>query len=226
MHAIRAFSWKRLSSIGWDGLATFALSMVVITATGGLTFLVCWTIVIKFSRLPAANTPQADVILVMGARLDRGKATREFRARLDEAARLTAPLPVIVLGGMATRGGPTESAAGQIWLVRRGLDEDRVILEETSRNTLENLVQARELMRHHDFRRPLLVTSRYHLARSSILASGLGISHGLSPTDYPAMHHPAALSRSLIEALIINWYYVGRALARMTGHRGLLARIS
>ena len=78
MHAIRAFSWKRLSSIGWDGLATFALSMVVITATGGLTFLVCWTIVIKFARMPAATMPQADVILVMGARLDRGKATRDI----------------------------------------------------------------------------------------------------------------------------------------------------
>jgi len=226
MHIIRALSWKRLSSMGWDGFSTLVLSMAVVTMSGGLTFLICWTIVLKFSRLPAAQTAEADVILVMGARLNSGRTTREFRARLGEAAGHGTLCPVIVLGGMATGDGPTEAAAGQRWLVAHGLDEKRIFVEESSRNSLENLIHARSLMRRHNFRRPLLVTSRHHLARCSILASGLGISHVLSPVDYPPMWHPDALARSLLEALMINWYYVNRTLARVMGHSGMLARIS
>lgn len=226
MHNIRALSWKRLSSMGWDGLSTLLLTVAIVTMSGGLTFLFCWTIVLKFSRFPAANEAEADVILVMGLRLNRGEITREFEARLGEAARHATACPVIILGGMATGDGPTEAAAGQRWLVARGLDAKSVFLEESSRNSLENLAQARRLMRNRNFRRPLLITSRYHLARSSILATGLGISHVLSAPDYPSMRQPAALTRSLFEALMVNWYYVGRAVARLTGNPAMLARIS
>jgi len=225
MHNIRALSWKRLSSMGWGGFYTLILSMIVVTMSGGLTFLICWTIVLKFSRLPATETAEADVILVMGARLNRGELTREFEARLGEAAKHGTVRQVMVLGGMATREGPTEAAAGQRWLTGRGFDEKNILVESSSRNSLENLTHARVLMRRYKFQRPLLVTSRYHLARSSILAKGLGISHNLSPAAYPTMLHPAALTRSLFEALMINWYYVGWAAARVTGHSGLLARI-
>lgn len=226
MHIIRALSWKRLSSVGWDGFFTFVLSIVVVTMSGGLTFLICWTIVLKFSRLPAARTAEADVILVMGARLNRGKMTRDFQERLGKAAKYGSMRPVIVLGGMAVDDGPTEAAAGRSWLVDRGIDEKNIYLEESSRNSLENLSQARRLMRRHNFRQPLLITSRYHLARSSILANGLGISCTLLPADYPTLRRPAALIHSLFEALMINWYYVGRALARVTRHSGMLTRIN
>ncbi len=112
--------------MGWDGFSTLILSIAVVTMSGGLTFLICWTMVLKFSRLPAAQAEEADVILVMGARLNSGKMTREFQARLDEAARHVSTRPVIVLGGMATGDGPTEAAAGKSWLVARGLDEKKV----------------------------------------------------------------------------------------------------
>ena len=212
--------------MGWDGLSTLVLSIAVVTMSCGLTFLICWTIVIKFARLPAAKTDEADVILVMGSRLNSGKITHEFQSRLAEAARHSGGRPVIVLGGMATADGPTEAAAGHGWLVDRGLDGGNILKEEFSRNSLENLTYARDLIGLHNYRRPLLITSRYHLARCSILASGLGIPHNLSPADFPSMRHPAALMRTLFEALMINWYYVGRALARITRNSGMLARIS
>lgn len=212
--------------MGWDGFATLLLCMAVVTASGGLTFLACWTVVIKFARLPATKTSAADVILVMGGRLNSGEVTPEFQARLDEAVRLAVVCPIIVLGGVASNGGPTEAGAGRSWLIARGFDETRIILEETSRNTLENLAHARGLMRRLDFRHPLLVSSRYHLARTSILAKGLGVTHDLAPADYPTMWYPSSLGSSLFEALMINWYYVSRAFAKVTGHETLLARMS
>lgn len=213
--------------MGWDGLATLLFSLATVTATGGLTFVICWTIVLWFARLPStAAAPRADVILVLGSRLNRNGATREFTTRLELAARLAASRPVAILGGMAIKSGLTEAAAGRSWLLQRGFDQKRIILDDKSRNTLENLVNARALMGQHAFRRPILVTSRYHLARTSILAKGLGIAHDLCPTGYPGIWHPTALFRSFFEALMLNWYYAGRVLAKLTRHKGMLARIS
>jgi uncharacterized SAM-binding protein YcdF (DUF218 family) len=226
MHTIRALSWERLSSIGWDGFATLLCSMAMITVSGGMALLVCWIIVVRFSRIHSARAQDTDVVLILGSRLNKGRITPDFEARLAAAERLAGHRPVIVLGGMARKGSRSEAAAGRSWLVERAFDRDRIIVEEVSRNTLENLFHARRLIREHGFRRPLLITSRYHLARASILARGLGIAHEMTATDYPTMWHPAALARSFCESLFLNWYYVGRAVARLIRNQSMLARIS
>lgn len=46
---------------------------------------------------------------------------------------------------------------------------EKVILEKASRNTLENAIFGRDLIVQHDIRSIILITSRYHLKRSSIL---------------------------------------------------------
>lgn len=46
---------------------------------------------------------------------------------------------------------------------------DRVILEKTSRNTLENAIYARDILAAYNVRSVLLITSRYHLKRAAIL---------------------------------------------------------
>ena len=46
---------------------------------------------------------------------------------------------------------------------------EKVILEKASRNTLENAIFGRDLIVSHDIHSIILITSRYHLKRSSIL---------------------------------------------------------
>jgi len=46
---------------------------------------------------------------------------------------------------------------------------EKVILEKASRNTLENAIFGRDLLVRHDIGSIILITSRYHLKRSSIL---------------------------------------------------------
>jgi len=46
---------------------------------------------------------------------------------------------------------------------------ENIILEKSSRNTLENAIFGRDLIVQHDIRSIILITSRYHLKRSSIL---------------------------------------------------------
>ena len=212
--------------MGWDGFATLLASLLFLLFTGGISFLVCWAIVMKYARQSAGAHQAADVILVLGARLNRGEITPDFQARLAAAANKAERYPVIILGGMPSRCGRTEAGSGYDWLVGEGIAPDRVMKEEKSRNTLENLLQARDLMRGYGFHHALLVTSRYHLARAAIIGRGLNLSLDLFPAEHPSMWHPAAFSRSLFEAMMINWYFVGQAVARSTGHKAILARIN
>ncbi|MSN26730.1 MAG: YdcF family protein [Geobacter sp.] len=46
---------------------------------------------------------------------------------------------------------------------------DKVILESASRNTLENAIYGRDVLLKNNIKSILLITSRYHLKRSSIL---------------------------------------------------------
>lgn len=46
---------------------------------------------------------------------------------------------------------------------------EKVVLEKASRNTLENAIFGRDLIASHGIRSIILITSRYHLKRSSIL---------------------------------------------------------
>ncbi|MEI6209157.1 MAG: YdcF family protein [Desulfuromonadales bacterium] len=46
---------------------------------------------------------------------------------------------------------------------------EKVILEKASRNTLENAIFGRDIIVRHNIRSIILITSRYHLKRSSIL---------------------------------------------------------
>ena len=223
---MRMISWKRISSMGWYGLATFLLSIATITASGGITLLVRWTIVFKFARRRSSPAGGTEVVLVLGAMLQRGRITGDFKARLKRAMQFPEDSTLIVLGGVTDSSMLSEAAAGRDWLVRQGACEARIVLEDESRNTLENLVYAREILRVRGVERPVIVTSRYHAARSSILAAGLGMAHDLCPAERPSFLHPAAFARSFFEALMINWYYVAKLWATVTRHTGMLSRIS
>jgi hypothetical protein len=71
---------------------------------------------------------------------------------------------------------------------------------------------------------PVLVTSRFHLACSSLLAAGD------RPSTLRAKGRPLAalrhLPHMLHEALLIHWYVTGRSFARLTRNRLITARLT
>jgi len=57
-----------------------------------------------------------------------------------------------------------------LYLSRRGdPTSERVLLEKTSRNTMENAIYGRDIIMGKNVRSILLITSRYHMKRASIL---------------------------------------------------------
>lgn len=61
------------------------------------------------------------------------------------------------------------------WFVERGVDPAHIHVEDRSRDTSENLKNAREIMRKNGWESAVIVTSDYHLQRALWIARDLEI---------------------------------------------------
>ncbi len=213
--------------VGREGLATLALSLAAMAASGGLSLLAVLAHVARQGWRAPAIASGGGRILVLGRRLPRhGRPEAEFRARLARAAALHAAgagTEIILLGGAPTRGRPAEAAVGRAWLIARGIPERAIHIEDRSRHTLENLRCYRAAFPAASGP-VLLVTSRSHIARSRRMAAGLGLACRIcaAETRRRAALHPLRLLR---EAFLVHWYVVGKKFAELSGNTRMQARI-
>ncbi|MCR5295484.1 MAG: YdcF family protein [Lachnospiraceae bacterium] len=120
-----------------------------------------------------------DYIIVLGAQVREGGPSAILKYRLDEAAAYLSENEntlCILSGG---RGGnePFPEAEGMYaYLVSCGIDEGRLIKEDRSRNTTENIANSRELMRE-GYQNVGIVTNNFHAARALLLAKAAGLTN-------------------------------------------------
>ena len=211
--------------LGHDGMITLAAALAVAVLTCGLAPLAAAIAVLRTARRAGTTPVRAPgCILVLGHRLVDGGLSPAFAARLTRALSLAAAYPaarVMVLGGRASAGLPSEAEVGRAWLVAHGLDTARIGIETRSRHTLENLHNHRAAA--DSFGPEALVTSRLHLHRALLMARGLGLT-----LDPVAAEERTRLIRPrlLVEGFLVHWYLTGRALARLLRRWPWLARIA
>ncbi len=218
--------WQKL---GPGGMASFLLTFLV----GGLGFGVPWALCVRRVLQRRGGDPEAgaDVILVLGRRLEGDHPTAVFRARLAEAVRLfhagAAPR-VIVAGGVTGRATLSEAEAGRAWLGRAGLPAGALLVEDRSQHTLENLFYVREEARRQGWGRLILVSDPLHLARAAALAQGLGLAVACRPAQDcpPPSGSPAWWARAAAEGFLLLWYRTGMAYSRLIRSRRQLARVT
>lgn len=201
---------------------SFVVSLVVLVLSLGSSFLLAWIWVLVFAVRTRAGVV-SDILLVCGHQLVDGRPSPDYVARLDRAAALASEhsaLRLMLLGG----GQPSEAAVGRDWLIADGrVAADRIVLEEDSIDSFENLRHARELLNPTA---PVhLLSSRYHLGRLRVFAGQLGLEVVLHPAEHRWVASAANLSASLREAAFLAWFVSGRAWARLAGRRHLLERI-
>ncbi len=211
-----------------DGLGTLILSSLIILLSGGLTLSLLLLYVLKQAMFTSIQTTQQSLLLVFGKRLQNNQPDHEYRTRLQRAnVLLTADSQhhVLILGGQTGDASISESQAGKNYLVQQGIAEQRIQTEARSRNTLENLKEARKLFAE-EVMDATLISNRYHLARISAMARGFGLRIHCCAAEASFEPSPRVLLKLLFEAVYLHWYFTGKYWARLTHNKRMLDRIS
>jgi uncharacterized SAM-binding protein YcdF (DUF218 family) len=186
--------------IGWTRLGgTLLVVSVVSIAILGLSPLGNIMLLVLENRFPkpdAADRRPVAGIVVLGGSFDtivsgaRGEvALNEAAERLTVVAELAAQYPdarIVFSGGQGTLfySGASEADVAARMFESFGIDAGRITLEDKSRNTRENAVFSREMIKPEGDQRWLLVTSAYHMPRSVGCFRAAGFPVEAYPVDY------------------------------------------
>jgi len=206
------------------------LSGAIMLLSLGASLLLAFGYVLRIALRTPPDVPLPGRIIVLGMRLNRnGDLGACYHARLERAlalSRQSGQSRIVILGGVTTPGTSSEAKAGAACLMEMGVSGDAIETEDRSRHTLENLLLYRERYPLGESEMPVLITSRFHMARSSLLAVGLGIAHRRCAAEASRLAACKYLPHMLFEALLIHWYITGRSFAWLTWNRHIAGRIT
>ena len=140
-------------------------------------------ILLEIPILRAARTdeqPQADYLIVLGAKVNGTEPSFAMADRLAAALDYLNTYPdavAVVSGGQGADEGISEAQAMQTWLMAHGVAPERILLEDQSETTRENLSYSFQVIQSWggDVKDGVaIVTSEYHLYRAKLMAEALG----------------------------------------------------
>ena len=116
-----------------------------------------------------------DYALVLGAGLNGDQLSDRLKMRLDLAFDQLKDnnIPIILSGGQGPDELISEADAMFSYLTYRGIDPKRLIIENKSTSTQENIKLSNALMKGRDFN-VALFTSDYHMYRAKMLGERMG----------------------------------------------------
>ena len=153
----------------------------------------------------------ADAIVVLGTDQEQGWPSPAFRARLDHALSLyeegVAPL-VVVAGGNPEGDSYTEAAAGVSYLEFYGLPSDS-LLTVGGNNTYQSLQEVETLAEREGWENVVLVSERFHMFRSLVIADDLGLrAYGSPASTSPGEHNPVRRLYSVLREVVAYTAYI------------------
>lgn len=120
------------------------------------------------------TTQSADCIIVLGARVwPSGKMSNALRYRCETALQAWKDglaRNIIVAGGKGEDEPAAEADVMREYFIQSGVPETDVIAEAASVNTIQNLINAREIMRQKGWGTAAIVTNDYHVQRALWIA--------------------------------------------------------
>mgnify|MGYP004476306119 CR=1 FL=1 len=198
--ALLAAGWAHRTG-AWQVLPVWirriAVAVMALVACG--VFAGCALIVCAAASTPPANL---DYIVVLGANLNADGSPKEtLRYRLDEAAAYLERNPettCVVSGGQGPDEPCSEAESMARYLEAAGVNASRVILEDRSTTTAENLRFSAALLDSPDASVGV-VTNDFHVLRATRIARRQGLTsvYGISAPTNP-LYLPQACVRECV----------------------------
>lgn len=139
------------------------------------------------------DNKQRDAAIVLGASLWHNKPSPALRERLNTALHLyrSGKISYIILaGGLGDEEQQSEAQAMQTYLLEQGVPAEKMILEDKSRNTKENLRNTKSLLNNKPIHSFYLVTHDYHMYRALLYAQQADLGVSPAPTHSTVLFVP------------------------------------
>ena len=138
----------------------------------------------------------AQYVIVLGCKVNGETPSMMLRYRLDAALQWLNDHPdslAILCGGQGAGEDVTEAEAMRRWLTERGIEDNRLIKEDHSTNTRENIRNASRLIdaTASDEKEVVVITTGFHLFRSKKICDSEGlVSYGVAAKmpEIPLFH--------------------------------------
>ncbi len=151
-----------------------------------------------------------DYILVLGAQVRENGPSAVLQYRLDAAIEYLNDNPntlVIVTGGQGANEPTTEAEGMKKYLIKKGIDDKRILIEDQSTNTIENIKNSMKLYNLQD-KSVGIVTSNYHLYRAVQIGKKQGLNnvYGIKAysTPYYLLHNALRECFGILKDLLQN----------------------
>ena len=210
------------------------LSLSALLLVLGLWFFFSFVALLVYSwfyrRLPRKR--RFDYIIIHGAGLRGEEPTPLLRGRIDKAVELWkaqgSHAILVPSGGQGSDEVISEAEAMSRYLSARGVPQDSILLEDRSTTTMENLLFAKHLLDAQGLGsyRCAFVTSDYHVFRTALYASKVGLKGDGIGSKTAGYYFPTAFIREFIAItkehwlpyVIITMIWAASVLAPYLGH--------
>lgn len=182
-----------------------------------LAFSICMVIYFAFLHLKIrehSNETAAghgEYLIILGARVKGNVPSLSLQNRIDTAAdfmKKNNNSIAIASGGQGPGEEISEAEAIKNGLLEHGISESRILIEDKSTNTVENIGFSKKLIPKH-LNSGMLVSNDYHLYRAKSIAKDQGLDLAGLPAKTPAVAVPKSYLR---EYLAITKYHLQKLL--------------
>ena len=190
----------------------------IILASGVISLLlIVFAIGIAISIWNYGNVDEkapADVAIVLGAAISDGEVSPVYRERINHAITLYEEGTVdfiILTGGFGEGSYKSDSQVAKEYALSQDVPEERILIEEKSTITEENLEFSKEIMDENDLETAIIVSDPLHMKRAMLMAKDYNITALSSPTT-TSMYK--SLKTKIPFLLREEFFYVGYCVVR------------
>lgn len=169
-----AFFWKNKKFEKYTKLrqalcALFFTGLTLVASISAVIFTYAYT------NHPEENTDYT--VVVLGCKIEGSSPSLMLRGRLNKATEYLLANPqanVVVSGGVGEGFALSEAEVMKNYLIKLGIAENRIFMENTSHNTKENIYNSFEIITQNGLSENILITSdAFHIFRAKIYAQKL-----------------------------------------------------
>jgi uncharacterized SAM-binding protein YcdF (DUF218 family) len=177
-------------------IVTASVGFFALAGLSPLSYIMLLTLEEQHTKPAIEDITAPDGIIVLGGMIDPLVSTRrgeiilnDSGERLTEAARLAYRFPeakIVISGGVGTfiYSGLDEASLAKKLFVDIGITPERILVEPNSKNTWQNAVFSKTLVKPKAGERWLLITSAYHMPRSVGVFRAAGFDVIPWPVDF------------------------------------------